>query len=388
MIKLLVKLFVTRDKNADEAKLREKYCILGGALGIVCNLVLFGLKLAVGSAMGSIAIISDAFNNLSDTGSSVVSVIGAKLSGRKPDKEHPFGHGRFEYVSSLIVSFIIILVGFELLKSSVFKIFHPEKVTFSLPLTVILCISVFVKVWMYLYNRYLGTEANSSLLLATARDSANDVISTSAVIATTIIGKFIDFPPLDGIIGTLVSVMILYSGFEIARDTIGLLLGAPPDPETVKNIRDCIIAGEGIVGVHDLIVHDYGPGRVFASVHAEVPDNSDLVKTHEIIDRLEQKIYHELGIETVIHMDPVSVNCEKTDRLRKLALKTVKSIDGRMNIHDFRITDGHRRINLIFDVEVPADYRETEHLRRRIADSLEALDPRFRAVISLDTIYE
>lgn len=387
MIKILVKLFVTNDKSASEAKLRERYCILGGVLGIICNLFLFGLKLAVGTAMGSIAIVSDAFNNLSDTGSSVVSVIGTKLSGKKPDKEHPFGHGRFEYVSSLIVSFIIILVGFELFKSSVLKIFYPENVTFSLPLTVILCVSVFVKVWMYLYNRYLGTEADSALLIATARDSANDVISTSAVIATTIIGKFISFPPLDGIIGTLVSIMILYSGFEIARDTIGLLLGAPPDPQTVKSIRELIMSGEGIVGVHDLIVHDYGPGRVFASVHAEVPDDSDIVKTHEIIDRLEQKIYHELGIETVIHMDPISVNCEKTDRLRTLVLETVKSIDARMNIHDFRITDGHKRINLIFDVEVPADYRGKEQLRRRIADAVESRDPRFRAVINLDTIY-
>lgn len=387
MIKLLINIFIKDENSLEEAKRREKYCVLGGALGIVCNLLLFAIKLMAGTMMGSIAVVSDAFNNLSDCGSSVVSVIGSKLSGKKPDKDHPFGHGRFEYISSLIVAFIIIIVGFELLKTSAAKIIEPERVSFSLPLTAVLCVSVFVKLWMYSYNRFLGKRVNSSLLFATARDSANDAISTSAVIATTMIGGLVELPWLDGVVGTLVSMMILYSGFDVARGTVGLLLGAPPEPETVLEIRRRILEGEGIVGVHDLIVHDYGPGRVFASVHAEVPDTADIVRAHEIIDSLEHKIFSELGIETVIHTDPISVNCERCDRIKGEVLEIVRRIDGRMNIHDFRMTDGEECINLIFDVEVPIDYSEREYLRERIAEGAKKLDPRFRCVINLDTIY-
>lgn len=387
MIKLLVKLFIKNSDDVENPKVRESYSVLGGVLGVICNIILFGVKLAIGTVMGSIAIVSDAFNNLSDIGSSLVSIIGARMSNKKPDKEHPFGHGRFEYISSLIVSFIIILVGFELMRSSAVKIFHPEEVTFSLPLTITLCLSVLVKVWMYFYNRYLGKRINSTILAAASRDSLNDVISTSAVIAVTIAGRFINFAPLDGIVGTVVSVLIIISGYQIAKDTIGQLLGAAPDPALIKEIKDRILGGEGIVGIHDLIIHDYGPGRMFASVHAEVPDDYDIVKVHEIIDALEHEIAEDLGIETVIHMDPITVNSERCDYCKNVVIGVVKEIDSRMNIHDFRMTDGDNNINLIFDVEVPVEYSEKGELKNRITEEIKKRDARFNAVINIDTIY-
>lgn len=386
MIKFLIGKFI-KGEDTEKAEVREQYCVLGGVLGVICNLFLFVLKLVIGTIMGSIAITSDAFNNLSDIGSSAVSVIGAKLSNKKPDKEHPFGHGRFEYISALIVSFIIILVGFELLRTSAAKIIKPEKITFSIPLVCILLVSVLVKVWMFSYNKYLGSAINSEMLIATAKDSLNDVVSTLAIILTTVVNKYLNFAPLDGIVGTVVSVMIIYSGFEIARDTIGMLLGTPPDSETIKKIQSYILGADGIVGMHDLIIHDYGPGRKLASVHAEVPDDCNIVKIHEVIDGLEHKILKDLGIHTVIHMDPISVNCGRTAEIRETVLDAVKALDVRMNIHDFRMTDGDNRINLIFDIEVPPEYTDTEKLKNTVAEKLREIDPRYSAVIDVDTIY-
>ena len=366
---------------------RTKICLAAGVLGIICNLLLFALKLGIGAAVNSIAIISDAFNNLSDTGSSVVTIIGAKLSRKKPDKEHPFGHGRYEYISSLIVSFIIILVGVELFKTSVNKVINPESLMLSPWLVIFLCLSIPVKLWMYSYNKKMGTAINSSVVLAAAKDNLNDVVATSAVIITAVVGKFINFPPLDGVVGTLVSLMIIYSGFGITMDTIGLLLGTTPDPEITKIIRDTVIEAEGVVGVHDLIVHDYGPGRVLASVHAEVRDDCDVVEIHEVIDALEHKINNELGIHIVIHMDPISVDCEQTNRAKLETQKIVKGIDERMNIHDFRMVDGNHSINLIFDIEVPADFSEIDNLGKVVDERLKELDSRFNAVVNIDIIY-
>lgn len=387
MIKLLVKKFVKDSENTQDLKVREHYCILGGTLGIICNIFLFLLKISIGSLMGSIAIISDAFNNLSDSGSSLVSIIGAKLSNKKPDKEHPFGHGRVEYISSLIVSFIIILVGVELLKTAVTKIFSPEAVDFNIFMILILVLSVLVKVWMYSYNNYLGKKIDSGILTATAKDSLNDVISTLAVIMTTTVANFVDLPWLDGAVGVIVSIIIIKSGYDIARDTIGMLLGSPPDKKTVEDIKAVIMSGDGIAGVHDLIVHDYGPGRVMASVHAEVPDNADIVKIHEIIDALEKKVEAEMGIHIVIHMDPISLDCKKTLGIKETVLSVVKGIDERLNIHDFRMTDGENNINLIFDIEVPADFNDRDTLPSLVNSSLQKKDPRFNAVINIDTVY-
>ncbi len=387
MIKLLAKIFIKNLDNTNDTIVRERYSVLAGVVGIFCNLFLFALKAAIGGLMGSIAIISDAFNNLSDTGSSVVAVIGAKLSNAKPDKEHPFGHGRLEYISSLIVSFIIMLVGFELLKASAGKIFNPEEVAYNAALIAILCASLLVKLWMYRYNKYLGKKISSGVLLATARDCLNDCFATAAVIVTTVINGYVHVPVLDGIVGTVVSLLIMYSGFEIAKDTIGMLLGTPPSPELIKNINDYIIKAEGIVGVHDLIVHDYGPGRIIASVHAEVMDDQDVVKIHETIDALEHQIADEMGINIVIHMDPVAANCERTAEMKAIVVGVVKGIDEQLNIHDFRMTDGENNINLIFDLEVPIEYENHDKLKEKIREKLKETDERFSAVIDVDAVY-
>lgn len=387
MIKWFIKHFVKNSDDTQNASVRESYCILAGGLGIACNLLLFALKLIVGSLAGSIAIMSDAFNNLSDIGSSAVSVIGARLSNKKPDRDHPFGHGRFEYISSLIVSFIIMLVGFELLKSSSLKIFDPEPLNFKPILVVILCLSIPVKAWMYSYNRYIGRRISSGVLMAAAKDSINDVLATGAVVVTTLLGRFFGMGVLDGIVGVAVSLMIIFSGFQIARDTVGLLLGTPPDSDTINGIVGKILAETEIHGVHDLIVHDYGPGRKLASVHAEVSDDCDIVAVHEVIDRLERCIENDMGIHTVIHMDPVSVNCSRVSELKSQVLKIVKGIDERMGIHDFRMTDGKENINLIFDLEIPADMHNSDEVKAELVRKIREFDSRYSAVINIDIVY-
>ncbi|MFA7637659.1 MAG: cation diffusion facilitator family transporter, partial [Monoglobales bacterium] len=315
MIKLLVRKFIADYENVSDSKVREKYGVLGGVLGIICNFLLFILKLIVGLFMDSISIISDAVNNLSDTASSLIVLFGTKLSNMRPDQEHPFGHGRIEYISSLIVSFIIMLVGFELLKSSVVKIFNPHQLTFSLPLIIILASSVLVKLWMASYNRYLSGKICSGVLKAAATDSLVDAASTTILVISVFLDRFVSFP-IDAVMGAIFSLVVMYSGFKIAKDTVDILLGAAPDMETVDKITRKIASTEGIIGVHDLIVHDYGPGRKMASVHAEVTDTVDIVKTHELIDRLEQEISGSLGIHMVIHMDPINTGCETTDKIK------------------------------------------------------------------------
>lgn len=388
MIKLLVKKFIPDYKQTTNSDVREHYGVLGGALGIICNVLLFILKLIIGAAAGSIAIISDSFNNLSDCGSSLVALLGAKLSNRRPDSEHPFGHGRSEYIASLIVSFITMMLGIELLRTSAGKVIEPAPTEFSAVMIIILALSVLVKVWMYNYNTYLGRAVNSGVLIATAKDCISDVIATSAIIIASALGHLLKLPMLDGIIGVLVSFLIIRTGFGVAADTIGLLLGKPPEPETVEKLTSMILEGEGIVGVHDLIVHDYGPGRAMASVHAEVPDNYDIVRIHEIIDELEHKISTETGIHTVIHMDPVAVNCERANQIKAQVIEVIRSYDSRLKIHDFRMTDGENRINLIFDLETPADLINSgKPVAKDIAALLTDADSRFNTVINVDTIY-
>lgn len=304
MIHIFIKQFINDYKNVDDSIVREKYGVLSGVLGIFCNLILFIVKLSIGLIMNSIAITSDAFNNLSDMGSSIITVIGAKMSNQVPDEEHPFGHGRFEYIASLIISFIIMVVGFELLKNAFDKILNPEPVEFNFLLIGILTISILVKVWMYSYNKYIGKLIDSKLNMATAYDSLNDVIATGAVIMTTVIGKFLDFP-IDGIAGLAVSLLIIYTGFSVAKDTVNILLGMSPSEELVENISEYILRGEIIDGLHDLKVHDYGPGRSLASVHVEVSDQLDLVTAHEAIDKIEKEILNELGVDIVLHIDPM-----------------------------------------------------------------------------------
>ena len=387
MIRLLIRRFVPDFEQVTNKKVRESYGILCGILGIICNIFLFLVKLCIGVLMSSMAIISDAFNNLSDMGSSFISIVGAKMSNMHADEEHPFGHGRIEYISALIVSFIIMFVGVELLKGSVEKIISPQKPILSTTLLIILALSMLVKVWMFYYNRYIGNKINSSVIKATARDSLNDVLATGAVVISAFAGS-ISSLPIDGIVGAAVSVLVLHSGFQIAKDTIGLLLGSPPDPELVREINEMILAQEGIVGTHDLLLHDYGPGRMMASVHAEVPDDIDIVKIHEIIDRTEKEISKKLDVHTVIHMDPIAVNNERREALRQIVLSVVKGVNENFNIHDFRMTDGKQNINLIFDLEVPVGYKadEKENFVRIIKRELTQKDPRFSAVIEVDDV--
>lgn len=388
MIRLIVSKVIRDAENTQDKHVRERYGVLSGALGVLCNTLLFLTKLIIGVLMNSIAIISDAFNNFSDMGSSLVSIIGAKMSNKRPDKEHPFGHGRIEYISSFIISFLIMTVGLELAKSSVDKILHPQPVEFSWALTGILTLSILIKVWMFSYNRYLGRKINSTVLAATAKDSLNDVIATSAVIVSTVIGSFVSFP-VDGIIGLLVSVLVMYTGFGIAKETVGILLGTPPSKELVEKIRDEVLKNEEIKGIHDLIVHDYGPGRVMASLHAEVPDDINIVKIHEAIDETEQRIQRELGIEVVIHMDPIAQHCEETDRLKKMVDGIVREAGADLSIHDFRVVKGESRINLIFDMVVPFSYslKQGEAVRDEVQQRVEAEDIRYHAVIQMDHSY-
>lgn len=305
MIKIIVKSFIKDYSDTSDKQVRESYGVLGGVLGIICNLVLFIIKLAIGFYMNSIAVISDAFNNLSDLGSSLIAIIGVKMSNRPPDHEHPYGHGRIEYISSLIVSFIILLVGLQLLRSSFNKILTPETIVFNPILISMLIFSVLVKIWMFSYNNYISKAINSSISKATAYDSLNDAIATSALIITTIIGHYLDLS-LDGIAGLVISFLILYTGFSVAKDTVNLLLGSSPDPELVSSINSIILGGKHIIGIHDLNVHDYGPGRIIASIHAEVPDSISIVDIHSVIDDLEKRVLHELSVNLVIHMDPIS----------------------------------------------------------------------------------
>ena len=388
MIKFIIKHTIKNYDDTENKDVREKYGILGGIMGAVCNVLLFIIKLFIGIAVNSIAIISDAFNNLSDMGSCFVAIIGTKMANRRPDREHPFGHGRIEYISSLIVSFIIMMVGFELLKTSADKIVHPEELSLNPIMIIILVLSLFIKFYMYLSYKYIGKAINSTIMHANARDSINDIISTGMVILATVIGYFLPFN-IDGYVGVLVAIYIMYSGFNIAKDTIDLLLGMPPSPELIGKLADEVTSSPEICGIHDLIVHDYGPGRVFASVHAEVPDDSDFVHVHEVIDSIERRVLSSMGIQLVIHMDPISVNDERVDSLKKLILDTALEIEDSCDIHDFRITDGNECINVIFDIVICEKYSPAERekivaeLKKRISEK----DSRLNLVVTIDEVY-
>ena len=309
MIKLIIKRFIKDYKNTNDTGVRQAYGVLSGVLGVICNLFLFAVKITVGLFINSIAVISDAFNNFSDFGSCVIVIFGAKLSGRPKDKEHPYGHGRYEYIASLIVAFVIFGVGLELIRSSVEKIIHPERVVISTAAIIILIASVGVKVWMYFYNKYIGGVINSSVNRAAAYDSLSDIFATGGVIAGAVAGSFTTLP-IDGIIGLIVSLLIMYSGFKISKDSVSLLLGAAPDPELVEKINAIVLSGSYIKGAHDLEVHDYGPGRINASLHAEVTPGVGIVDIHDEIDKIERQIEAELGVHIVIHMDPSGRDAE------------------------------------------------------------------------------
>ena len=384
MTKLLIKLFIKDSENIKDKNVRRKYGNLGGFVGIFSNLLLFALKLFAGIISGSIAITADAFNNLSDMGSSVLTMLGFKIAAKSPDKDHPFGHGRMEYMSGFIVSVVIIIVGFELFSSSVSKIFNPEAILVNWLTITILIVSIAVKLWQGLFNNKLGKILNSAALKATAKDSINDVVATSAVLLTSVISLIFDIN-IDGYVGVLVAGFIMYGGFSAAKEMLSPLLGEQPDPELVNEIRSTVLENDEFVGMHDLIVHDYGPGRCFASLHVEVPDTVDIVSCHEQIDACEKMVFEKLGIVLVIHMDPIATKDERRNAIDLIVKDIICSIDETLSYHDLRIVDGEKRINIIFDVVKPYEIKMTDReLIDLIQDKLWEVDPAFFCVIEID----
>ena len=387
MIGLLAKKFIKNHKEYGNTEVRHAYGVLCGAVGVILNIILFGIKLAAGFISGSVAVMADAFNNLSDAGSSIITMVGFKMAGHKPDPEHPFGHGRIEYVTGLVVSMIIILMGVELLKSSFNKIRNPEELSYSLAAMGILIISVLVKLYMYAYNKSISDKISSAAMCATAMDSFTDSIATAVVLLSMLIGYFTGLN-IDGWCGLLVSAFVLYAGITSAKDTIDPLLGSKPDPEYVKLIEKYVTSNEGILGIHDLVIHDYGPGRVMISLHAEVPSDGNLLELHDTIDNIEQRLNTVLGCESVIHMDPVVVNDEMTDRMKRLCTLIAKSVDESFTIHDFRMVKGPTHTNLIFDVVVPFDsLKSPEEAVSEIQKKISELPGNHFGVVKADRPY-
>lgn len=385
MTNTLIRLFIRDADNTRDARVREQYGVLSGAVGIACNVFLFALKLVIGFLTGSISIAADAFNNLSDGLSCLISIVGFKVSGKAPDAKHPFGYGRTEYIAGLIVAFIIVLVGVEFLKTSFDRIIHPEPVAFSVVLLVILAVSMLVKLWMGAFNSKIGGRIESPVLMAAGQDSRNDVITTAVVVLGMVAGRFTTLP-VDGYVGLLVALFIIWAGIGIVRDTVAPLLGEAADPEVARNIEEIVRESDYIVGVHDLIVHNYGAGRSLASLHAEVPSDSDFVAVHEVIDEAEKRVWQRTGVYLVIHMDPIDVNNEHVTALRAQVDGVLQEIDEKLSMHDFRVVDGARQINLIFDVVVPYSYGENDkrELLMKIYDRLKAIDVRYDPVVTLD----
>ena len=383
----LVRLFIKDCDNVTDPAVRERYGILSGAVGIVLNLLLSAGKLFAGLMTGSISITADAFNNLSDAGSSVVTLVGFKLAGQKADDGHPFGHGRMEYLAGLLVSLMILLVGVELGRSSIGKILHPEAVDFSLVSTGILAASILVKLWMGQFNRGLGRKIGSAAMAATAADSISDAVATAAVLAGTLVNRFAHVN-IDGWVGLAVAVFILRSGWGAAKDTINPLLGESPDPELVKQLRELVLSHPQVVGMHDLIIHDYGPGRRLCSFHAEVPQDADILDAHDAIDHIEREIKEKFGIETTVHMDPIATADEKINQLRRQVADLARVVEPEMTIHDFRVVRGPTHTNVIFDAVVPHKCRLTdEEVLQRLRQAVSALDPTYQAVIQIDRAY-
>lgn len=388
MTELLVKLFIKNSEDVNNGTVRLKYGTLGGAVGILCNLFLCTLKITVGFMTASISIVADGLNNLSDMGSSIITMIGFKMAGKPADSDHPFGHGRMEYMSAFIVSMLIILVGAELLKSSVTALVTGESApAYSVWAIIILAVSVLVKLWMCLFNRKLGKKIDSEALLATSQDSLNDMVTTSVILLSVGISMLVTLPfNLDAVMGILVSLFILYSGLASAKNTLNEILGTPPDKKLIKDIEDTILSFKEFKGIHDLIVHNYGPGRQFASVHVEVPQDTDIVKCHEQIDLCEKLVDEKLDISLVIHMDPIDVNNEAVATTKERITNAVKEIDSNMSVHDFRMTPaGEKRTNLIFDVVVPSTVKMShDELNELISECARKINPTYCCVITFD----
>ena len=384
MIELLARWFIPHRDNTADGAVRRAYGTLCGAVGIGLNVLLFIGKFFAGQLSGSIAVTADAFNNLSDAGSSAVTLLGFRLAGKKPDPDHPFGHGRIEYISGLIVAGLILLMGVELAKSSFDKILHPEEVTFSALALVILAVSVAVKLYMWHYNRRIGGKIRSAAMEATASDSLSDAAATSAVLLAMLIGRWTGLA-VDGYVGMVVALFILFSAYKAAKETLSPLLGQAPDPELVQRIRDIVAEHDTVVGIHDLVVHDYGPGRQMVSLHAEVPASGDILQLHDVIDNIERELHEKLHVQAVIHMDPIVTDDDRVNALRAQVAELVKQVDPALTIHDFRVVRGTTHDNLIFDAVLPFSSGKTPaQAAQEIRALVRAMDGNYYAVVTVE----
>ena len=381
MTKLLIKLFVKDSRNVSDPAVRQRYAMLAGVTGIVLNLLLFAGKLTTGILAASVAVIADAFNNVSDAGSSVITIIGFRLAGKHEDKEHPLGHGRLEYVSAFIVDMLIILVGAELLKSSVEKIISPSLPAVSAATIVLLVAAVLVKLWLFFFYRKIGNLIDSAAVKSTSIDSISDTVATSLVLISTLVARFANVG-IDGWAGILVAGFILFTGIKAAKETIDLLLGTPPEPAFIEELKDFVKNYPEVVGVHDLMVHDYGPGRKIISFHAEVPSDSDINYAHDVIDCIERDMHEKFGCIVTIHLDPIVTGNKEVDEMRRMAEETAKEVDSSFTIHDFRMTSGGKHINLIFDLSIPTDCKVPDgEAAQKVAEKISEKNPDCHAVI-------
>ena len=388
MTSLLTRLFIKNPENIKDNATREQYGSLSGVVGIICNLILCIFKIAVGALTHSISIIADGFNNLSDMGSSVITILGFKLANKPADKDHPFGHGRIEYMSAFIVAILILLVGFELMKTSVGALIDGTPMpTYSLVSIIILAVSVVFKLWLFLFNRKIGKKIESETLLATAQDSLNDSVATAVILLSVAVSKLVPIPfNLDAVMGVAVALFILFAGFNAAKETLNRILGEPPTADLITDIEKAILSHDDFVGIHDLIVHNYGPGRLFASVHVEVPQDINIVECHEQIDLCEKKIYETLGVALVIHMDPMDVNNEQVLFVRQQLSDGIKVINDELTLHDFRMTPmAETQTNLVFDVVIPQNFNLSEkELKEKVSQIAKLINPTFCCVITVE----
>ena len=389
MTDFLVNKFIKDSTNIESTEVRTRYGMLTSVVGIFCNVLLFSVKLTIGLILSSLAVTADAFNNLSDAASSIISFIGVKMAGKPADAEHPFGHGRIEYIAALIVSFLVIEVGFTFFKSSISKILHPEEISFDLVPFVILILSILVKLWMAFFNNKLGKRIDSKVMLATAADSLGDVITTSATVLSIIICHFTSIN-VDAIAGLIVSAIVIWSGISIAKDTLEPLIGERVPAELYQKITDIVESYDGIVGTHDLIVHNYGPNRSMATIHAEVPNDINIDVSHEIIDKIERDVKKDLNILLVIHMDPVEMRDEEVLSLREKTSRIVHALDPELNFHDFRVLKENEQRNLIFDLVIPDSYSEKDANRvmHQLVSLLHAMDENVEWIITLARSFE
>ena len=383
----LIKKFIKEPENISDVKVRESYANLAGIIGIITNSLLFLIKLSVGLLSNSVSILADAFNNLSDAASSIITIIGFKMANKPADAEHPFGHGRIEYITAMVVSFMVMLVGLQFVKTSFQKIITPTPVSFETIPFLLLLISIGFKLWLSRFNKSIGNKINSSTLKATATDAMGDVFTSSTVVISFLIAKFTTLP-IDGYIGIIVALAIVYSGYSLIKETLSPLLGEPPDPALVNDIINMVMSYDNITGIHDLVVHNYGPGRIMASIHAEIPSNIDIMKIHDIIDTAEREISKKLNIYLVIHMDPICVDTDEIIESRNMVTSILNKYDAVKSFHDFRVVGENDKKNLVFDIEVyPSKLNQSnspEKLLSQIEADIKLHAPKYNCIITLD----